>query len=93
MRRTRDRIVVFCLIICLLAYCYCFWFVFLVLRCLLRESRVALPGETQQQQEQRYPFLPVSAVLLGVQKMVWLPVFGILNVRTDADACDCTLWL
>ena len=25
--------------------------------------------------------------------MVWLPVFGILNVRTDVDACDCTLGL
>ena len=22
-----------------------------------------------------------------VQTMVWLPVFGIFNVRTDADAC------
>ena len=22
--------------------------------------------------------------------MVWLPMFGIFNVRTDADACDCT---
>ena len=22
--------------------------------------------------------------------MVWLPVFGIFNVCTDADACDCT---
>ena len=25
-----------------------------------------------------------------VQTMVWLPVMGILNVRTDVDACDCT---
>ena len=24
-----------------------------------------------------------------VQTMVWLPVMGILNVRTDVDACDC----
>ena len=47
-RRTGDRIVVFCLILCLLADCYCFGFVFLVLRCLLRENRIALPGETQQ---------------------------------------------
>ena len=22
--------------------------------------------------------------------MVWLPMFGIFNVRADADACDCT---
>ena len=22
--------------------------------------------------------------------MVWLPVFGIFNVHTDLDACDCT---
>ena len=29
-------------------------------------------------------------VLLCVQTMVWLPVFGIFNVRADVDACDCT---
>ena len=22
--------------------------------------------------------------------MVWLPVFGIFNVHTDVDVCDCT---
>ena len=41
------------------------------------------------QQEQRYPFLSVCAVFSCVQTMVWLPVFGIFNVRTDVDACDC----
>ena len=25
--------------------------------------------------------------------MVWLPVFGILNVHTDVEACSCTQWL
>ena len=25
-----------------------------------------------------------------VQTMVWLPVFAIFSMRTDADACDCT---
>ena len=25
-----------------------------------------------------------------VQTMVWLPMFGIFNVCTDVDACDCT---
>ena len=42
------------------------------------------------QQEQRYPFLPACAVFSCVHTMVWLPVFGIINVRTDVDACGCT---
>ena len=32
----------------------------------------------------------VHVVFSCVQTMVWLPVFGIFNVRTDVDACDCT---
>ena len=47
-------------------------------------------GKAQQPQEQRYPFLSVCVVFSCVQTMVWLPVFGIFNVRTDVDACDCT---
>ena len=47
-------------------------------------------GKAQQPQEQRYPFPSVCAVFPSVQTMLWLPVFGICNVRTDADACDCT---
>ena len=43
----------------------------------------------QQLQEQRYPFLPVCAVFSCVLTIVWLPVFGISNVGTGADACDC----
>ena len=46
-------------------------------------------GKVQQLQEQHYPFLPVCVIFSCVQTMVWLPVFGILNVCTDADACDC----
>ena len=41
-------------------------------------------------QEQRYPFLLVCAVVLCVQTVVWLPVFGGYNMHTDVDACDCT---
>ena len=41
--------------------------------------------KAQQPQEQRYPFLSVSAVFSCVQTMAWLPVSGICNVRTDAD--------
>ena len=41
-------------------------------------------------QEQRCPFLPECAVFPCVQTMVWLPVLGICNVRTDVDACDCS---
>ena len=39
---------------------------------------------------QRYPLLSVCAVFPCVQTMVWLPVFGIVNVRTDVDTYDCT---
>ena len=46
--------------------------------------------KAQQPQEQRHPFLPVCAVFSCVQTMVWLPVFGICNVRSDVDARDCT---
>ena len=42
----------------------------------------------QQPQEQHCPFVPVRAVVLCVQTMVWLPVFGICNLHTAADACD-----
>ena len=40
-------------------------------------------------QEQHYPLLPVCVVFPCVQKMTWLPVFGIFTVHTDADAYDC----
>ena len=42
-------------------------------------------------QEQRYPFLPVTAVFSCFQTMVWLAVLGVYNVRTYVDARDCTL--
>ena len=35
-------------------------------------------------------FLPLHAVFLCVQRMVWLPVFEILNGGTYTDACNCT---
>ena len=47
-------------------------------------------GKTQQPLEQRHLFLSMCAVFLCVQTMLWLPVLGIFNVRTDVDACDCT---
>ena len=49
-------------------------------------------GNAQQLQEQRYPFLLVCVVFLCVQTMVyvWLPVLGIFNAHTDANACDFT---
>ena len=40
-------------------------------------------------QLQEYPFLPVCSVFSCVQTMVWVPVFGIFNARTNVDACDC----
>ena len=43
----------------------------------------------QPQKEKRYPFLAVCVAFSCVQKMVWLPVFGILTC-TDVDAYNCT---
>ena len=69
--------------------------------CLSRQTRVsfvttkmvlvAAPTNdaAQQPQEQCYPFLSVCAVLLCLQTVIWLPVFGIFNMCTDVDACDC----
>ena len=55
-----------------------------------RKFQSPYQSKTQQPQEQRYPFLSVCAVFVCVQTMVWLPMFGISNVRTDVDACDST---
>ena len=44
----------------------------------------------QQPQEQRYPFLTVCAVFSCVQTKVGLPLFGIVKVCTDNNACDFT---
>ena len=46
-------------------------------------------GKAQQPQEQRYPFLSACTVFWCVRALAWLPVFGILNVCTDFDACNC----
>ena len=48
------------------------------------------PSKAQQPQEQRYPSLSVCAVFPCVQTRIWLPVFGIFNVCSDADECDFT---
>ena len=47
-------------------------------------------GAAQQQQEKRYPFLPVWVVFICVQTRVRLPLFGICNMHTDVDVC---VWL
>ena len=45
------------------------------------------PGKAQQPQEQRYPFLTsVCRIFVSKQRSICLPVLGIFNVRTDADA-------
>ena len=62
----------------------CFFVFVFVLHFPLQEIRVAL------QQEQRYPFLSVSAVFSRLQTLAWLPVFGILNIHTYVDASNCT---
>ena len=55
------------------------------------KSRLPYPGKALKLQEQHHhPLLSVCAVFSFVQTMVWLPVFGIFNVRTDVDVCDCT---
>ena len=45
-------------------------------------TRAALPFPTS-----------VCSISLCVQTVVWLPGFGVFNVQTDVDACDCTQWL
>ena len=44
----------------------------------------------QQPLELRHPFLSDSAVFSCVQTMVWLPMFGIFNVRIYINACEYT---
>ena len=39
----------------------------------------------QRPQEKCYSFIPVFAVFPCVQTVIWLSVFGILNVSTDVD--------
>ena len=46
-------------------------------------------GKGTQQQEQRYPFIPVCTRMVSVQAVVWLPVLGTFKVHTDIDAFDC----
>ena len=54
------------------------------------KSRSPYPSKAQEPQEQRYWLLSVCAVIFSVQTMLWLPAFGICNVRAHADVCDCT---
>ena len=58
----------------------------------MREIQVALITwvRLQQLQEQCYPFLPMCAVFLCVQTVLWLPVFGNFNVRTEIVVCNYT---
>ena len=62
----------------------------LVLHCSLRKFGSPYLGETQQPQEQGYPFLSVCAVFSCVPTMVWLPMFRIFNVCTEVNARSCT---
>ena len=48
-------------------------------------GKIGLPGKAQQPQEQRCPFLSVCVVFSCGQTMIWLPVWGSFNVRTDTD--------
>ena len=48
-------------------------------------------AKIQQPQEQHYLFLLVYTVFfVHIQIMVWLPEFGVFNVRAHVDACNCT---
>ena len=51
---------------------FCYFWGFLFVPC--QNFRSPYLGKTQQLQEQRYPFLSVSAVFLFVATMVWLPL-------------------
>ena len=57
--------------------------------------RLPYLGKATVAQEQQYPFLPVCAVFTFVmcadtETVAWLPVFGIFNMLTDVDTCNCT---
>ena len=39
----------------------------------------------QKPQQQRYPLLSVCTAFSCICAVVWLPVFGIFNVRTEVD--------
>ena len=60
--------------------------VMVVLYCHLQEIQAALPGYGKSSTTQSYQCVQH---FLCVQTMVWLPVFGIFNVRSDVDAYDC----
>ena len=62
-----------------------------MLLCPLREIQVALSGYgTAAAKSSATHFYQCVQYFSCVQTMVWLPVFGNFNVRTDVDACDCT---
>ena len=69
---------------CLLVFC----FVFSALLSLAGNMGLPHPGKVQGAAAARAELYPFPFVC--VQTVVWLPVFGIFNVHTDADACDCT---
>ena len=77
-----------CFLLLLLFVCL---FVILVLHYPSLEIRAPTPGKsTAGARAALYPFLSGYAIFSCVQTMLWLPVFGIFNTRTDVDACDCT---
>ena len=63
-----------------------FFFFFFFVPC----RKFGSPYLGKQPEELCYPFLSACAVFSCVQTMVWLSELGIFNVRTDADAWDCT---
>ena len=63
-------------------FCFLFCFVFstslnLAGNSVCLTARAALP-------------VPKCAVMSCIRIMAWQPVFGIINMRTDVDVCDCT---
>ena len=47
------------------------------------------PGQAQQPQEQRYPFLPVCSIFMSLNNGIAASV-SVFNVLRDADTRDCT---
>lgn len=66
----------------LCACCWCWLFLCTSLSLTCGKFRTPYLGKAQQLQEHRYPFLPVHAVFLVVQTMVWLPALSIFNVQS-----------
>ena len=58
--------------------------------CPLREIPITLPWQRHHNHKSSATHSYQCVQYFHVQTMVWLPLFGIFNVRTDVGVCNCT---